>query len=356
MRIGVIGTGRIGAFHVGTLRGLPEPPDVLVTDVNAEAAQAVAAATGSDVAPSVDELFAAGLDGVVIASATDTHAPLLRRALEEGVAVFCEKPVARTLPEAIVLARLEQASEVPVQIGFQRRWDPGYRRARQALRDGDLGELHQVRCATHDPQPPPPAYVALSGGIFRDCSIHDFDVLRFVTGTEVEQVYASGGSKGDPSFAAAGDTATAAAILTLTDGTVALVTAMRYNGAGYDVRMELHGTTGALAVGLDDSTALRSAEPGVAGPGGTPHRTFMDRFRTAYVRELAAFAEVARGERASECTVADGLEALRIAEACDLSQREGRVVHLAEIADVASDGIPDEFDGKTTPESATEQP
>ena len=161
--------------------------------------------------------------------------------------------------------------------------------------------------------------------------MHDFDILRFVTGREVVSVYATGANKGEPFFSEAGDVDTAAAVLTLDDDTLALVSSTRYNGGGHDVRMEAHGSEGAMAVGLDDSLAFRSAEDGVDFPPGPQHWSFMERFLPAYRAELTAFAEVARGDRPSPCTVDDALQAFRIAEACELSRREGRVVRLEEI-------------------------
>ncbi|MCA1783577.1 MAG: Gfo/Idh/MocA family oxidoreductase [Dermatophilaceae bacterium] len=335
MRIGLAGTGRIGAFHAATILGLPDPPELVLTDAVPEVAAGVAAELGAEHAPTLDDLFASGIDGFVITTGTQMHAPLLRRGIAEGVPTFCEKPVASNLAETADLARLDAASEVPVQIGFQRRFDTGYRRARAAVRAGELGELHQLRCTTHDQLPPTEAYVVTSGGIFRDCSVHDFDAIRFVTGREVESVYATGGTKGAPFFEASGDLSTGAAVLTLDDGTVALVSAMRYNGGGHDVRMEVHGSHGALAVGFDDSYAFRSAEAGVDFPAGPAHTAFKDRFRGAFMAELAGFVRLVRGEVDTPCTITDGLEAFRIAEACELSRSERRPVAMSEIPGLA---------------------
>lgn len=331
MRIGLVGTGRIGAFHAATILGLPDAPELVVTDAVPEAAATVAAELGAEHALTLDDLFASGIDGFVITTGTQFHASLLRRGMREGVPTFCEKPVAATLAETGELARLEKASGVPVHIGFQRRFDAGYRRAHDAVQAGELGEIHQIRATTHDQVSPPAAFIATSGGIFRDCSVHDFDAIRFITGSEIEQVYATGSTKGEPFFKAVGDVSTGAAVLTLEDGTVAVVTAMRSNGGGHDVRLEVHGTEGALAVGFDDSYAFLSAEEGVMFPAGPPHATFMDRFRDAYISELTAFVALARGEIEPPCTIEDGLQAFRIAEACELSRSEARPVAMSEI-------------------------
>jgi len=199
------------------------------------------------------------------------------------------------------------------------------------VRSGELGWLHTVRSTTMDPAPPPAAYVAGSGGIFRDCSVHDFDIIRFVTGREVVEVYATGSTRGDKIFAESRDAATTGAILTLDDDTLVVVSNTRYNGRGYDVRLELHGSRDSIAVGLEEKLPLRSVEPGVSFPGGQPHQFFMDRFTEAYRRELAAFTEMVAGTRESPCTVADAVEAGWIAEACTLSLHEHRPVKLSEV-------------------------
>jgi myo-inositol 2-dehydrogenase/D-chiro-inositol 1-dehydrogenase len=331
MRIGLVGVGRIGAFHAETLKGLDLVDELVLADADADAARRVAGQLAVSHAPDAQSLLASGVDGLVIAAATPAHAALLRQGLEAGVPTFCEKPVAGTLEETIELAKLSAASDVPVHIGFQRRFDRGYQRVARAVQDGELGFVHTIRANTNDQAPPHASYVPTSGGLFRDCSVHDFDIIRFVTGREVVTVYATGANKGESFFSEAGDVDTAAAVLTLDDGTLVLVSAARYNGGGHDVRLEAMGSKGSMGVGLDHSLALRSAEEGVDFPRGPRHSTFIERFRAAYRAELTAFAEVAGGTRPSPCTVEDGLQAFRTAEACELSRREGRPVRLEEI-------------------------
>ncbi|MEU9732951.1 Gfo/Idh/MocA family oxidoreductase [Streptomyces sp. NPDC048002] len=331
MRIGILGLGRIGAFHAETLSGLDAVDSLVLTDPFADAAKSAAERFGGEVVDSPEALFSAGVDGIVVAAATDAHPALIRAGVEAGVPVFCEKPVAGSIAEAVRVLRAVEGSGVPVQIGFNRRFDAGFAAARAAVRAGELGDLHTVRSTTLDPAPPPAAYIAASGGIFRDCSVHDFDIIRWVTGREVTEVYAVGGNRGADFIARAGDADTTGAILTLDDGTIAVVSNSRHNARGYDVRMEIHGFADSIAVGLEDKLPLRSVEPGATFPAGVPHDFFMDRFTAAYRAELAAFTEVVGGTRTSPCTVADALEAGWIAEACTLSLREHRPVTIEEV-------------------------
>ncbi|MFH9070614.1 Gfo/Idh/MocA family protein [Streptomyces alboflavus] len=336
MRIGLIGTGRIGTFHSAALVGHPGVDSLVVADVDTARAADLAARVGAEAAPSVDALFAAGtagsgVDALVVTAATSAHAELIGRAARAGLPVFCEKPIALDLPGTLAaLAEVEAAGTV-LQLGFQRRFDAGYAAAREAVRAGRLGRLHTVRAMTSDPAPPPAAYLPLSGGLYRDCLVHDFDILRWVTGREVVEVYAVGSDAGPAMFREAGDVDTAAVLLTLDDGTLATATATRCNGAGYDVRMELAGEDDQLAVGVNDRTPLTSAEPDGPPAPEKPWPGFLERFAPAYEAELAAFVEVVRGERTNPCDGHEALHALRIAEACERSRAERRPVRLAEI-------------------------
>ncbi|HEY2205426.1 MAG TPA: Gfo/Idh/MocA family oxidoreductase [Pseudonocardia sp.] len=331
MRLGLIGLGRIGAFHADTLTALPGVDSLVVTDALPETTARIAAATGAEPAESPAKLLAAGMDGVLIAAATPAHPLLVEQAVEAGLPVFCEKPLAADIDEAVALQRRLAGRDARVQIGYPRRFDAGYAAARAAVRNGELGWLHTVRATTLDPAPPPADYVRSCGGIFRDCSVHDFDAVRWVTGREVVEVYATGSNRGDPLFTEVGDVDTAAVTLTLDDGCLALVSNSRYNPRGYDVRLELHGARDSVAVGLDDGLPLRSVEPGVGFPAGPPHTFFMDRLAPAFRAELAAFVELVAGRRESPCTVADAMAAGWIAEAATRSRREHRPVRMAEV-------------------------
>ncbi|MEU3255233.1 Gfo/Idh/MocA family oxidoreductase [Streptomyces sp. NPDC006997] len=331
MRIGVIGTGRIGTLHARTLSGHRDVGSLILTDADPVRAQELANRIGETAAPGVDEIFKWGVDAVVITTATSAHAELIGRAARSGLPVFCEKPIALDLPGTLhAIAEVETAGTI-LQMGFQRRFDAGYAGAREAVRAGRLGRLHTIRAITSDPEPPPAAYLSQSGGLFRDTLIHDFDVLRWVTGRDVVDVYAAGSDAGPAVFREAGDVDTAAALLVMEGGTLATATATRLNGAGYDVRMELAGERDQIVVGLDDRTPIASTEPTGPPAASKPWTGFLERFGPAYEAELHAFVEVVRGERANPCDGREALQALRIAEACDLSRREHRSVRLSEI-------------------------
>ncbi|MEU6583433.1 Gfo/Idh/MocA family oxidoreductase [Nocardia sp. NPDC046763] len=329
--VGLAGTGRIGTSHAETLRALPGVGTVAVTDTDAERARATADKLEVQYAPDIEALFAAGIDGLVITTATDSHPALITAAVDRGIPVFCEKPIAADILGTLRVVEHVERSTVPVQIGFQRRFDAGYRAARAAVAAGDLGWIHTLRATTLDPAPPPAEYIPRSGGLFRDCGVHDFDIIRWVSGREVVEVYATGSNRGERFFADADDVDTAAVVLRLDDGSLANVALSRYNGAGYDVRLEVLGSKGNAIVGLDERAPLHSVEPGQAPSALPAYPGFMDRFHAAYTEELTTFVGVITGRLANPCPPADALEAFYIAEACELSRHQGKPVRLADI-------------------------
>ncbi|MDX6432546.1 MAG: myo-inositol 2-dehydrogenase / D-chiro-inositol 1-dehydrogenase [Streptosporangiaceae bacterium] len=328
MRIGLVGAGRIGARHATALSELPRVETLVVADTQTGRARELAARVGVEAVDTVAELFAAGLDGLVVAAATDAHAELVIRGVTAGLPVFCEKPLAPDISGTFQVVRTVNSTGVPVQVGFQRRFDAGHVAAREAVESGRLGWLHTVRSCTLDPAPPPREYIPVSGGLFRDCAVHDFDAVRFVTGREVVQAVAAGANRGDEIFRECDDVDTATAVLTLDDGTIAVVSATRYNAAGYDVRFEALGSKESIVAGLDSHTPLTSVEGSACG---TPYGGFLERFADAYDAELRAFTEMVAGGTDSPCRPEEALEALYVAEACDISRHEGRAVELAEV-------------------------
>ena len=331
MRIGLLGLGRIGAFHAETLAGLPAVEELVLSDPVPELAEKAAARFGARIAGSPEAVLASGVDGVVIAAPTRLHAELLELCVAAGLPTFCEKPLAHDSHEAVRLARRVADTHVQVQIGYPRRFDPAFAAARAAVAGGDLGTVHTVRSTTLDPAPPPRAYLAASGGIFRDCAVHDYNAVRWVTGQEVIEVYAVGTNQDAEWFGELDDVHTASAVLTLDGGALAVVSNTRYNARGHDVRLEVHGSRDSLAAGLGPRLPLRSAEPGVSFPDGEPFTFFMDRLAEAFRTELTAFTEVVAGLRASPCTVLDAVETGWVAEACTLSLREHRPVQIEEV-------------------------
>jgi myo-inositol 2-dehydrogenase/D-chiro-inositol 1-dehydrogenase len=330
VHVALIGAGRIGALHARLLSETDGIDRVTVADALPDRAASVAESVGATAAASID-VAVDGADAVVIAAATDAHAALIRNAIQRGLPTFCEKPLALDLRESIALCAEVERSGVPFQLGFQRRFDAGYREARRLVETGALGTLYAVRLAGHDPAPPHESYIPVSGGLFRDFSIHDFDVLRWLTGSEVDEIYADGGVRAFEVFAKYGDVDTAVATLRLSNGAFTVLTVARHDPLGYDIRAELFGSQDSVSVGLGPRMPLRSVEPGVPGPGGPVWQNFLVRFENAYRAELGAFLHVARGEQASRCTARDGVEALRIAEAATRSLKEHRIVPLAEI-------------------------
>ncbi|MFK0004140.1 Gfo/Idh/MocA family oxidoreductase [Paenarthrobacter sp. NPDC090522] len=328
--LGLVGVGRIGVMHARNIVALnevlnPEGTHVRLklTDVAHKHARSVAADFGAEFLPSVEELIASGIDGLVIATGTATHPDLIRAGVDAGIPVFCEKPVAVNVAESLPVLDYIREKGGTVQIGHQRRFDAGYLEAKRAYDAGELGWIHSVRAVTCDMTPPPVEFLASSGGLFRDCSVHDFDILRWLTGREIVEVYAKGSNNGDPAIGEVGDVDTALAVVTFDDGTVGTVSASRYNGAGHDVRLELQGSDGSILVGMDHQMAVRSAELGIAFPAGEAHKTFAERFHQAYRSEMAAFVEVILGERKNPCTPEDAVAASRVADAAQESLETG---------------------------------
>jgi myo-inositol 2-dehydrogenase / D-chiro-inositol 1-dehydrogenase len=332
LHVGVIGVGRIGAFHVESLRALDGVSALTLADADAARALQVAKDLDANAAETPEALVDAGVDALVIATATAGHAPLLRLAAAAGLPAFCEKPVALDL--ATIDDVLEEVSRAGtlVQIGFQRRFDAGYRAARDAVATGTLGNLLAVRAATHDPAPPAEAYIAASGGIFRDLSIHDFDAVRYVTGEDIVEVYADGAVRETPWFAEHGDVDVAVAVLRMSGGALGILSGTRHDPLGYDVRLEVFGVSDSIAVGVDRRSPLRSVEPGAAAPAGARYGNFLERFELAYRAELAAFVEAVRNAGESPCPLGEARAALLVALAADRSRAERRPVSIEEVA------------------------
>ena len=321
--IGLIGLGRIGVMHAEILALTVDR--LVVADSVPERAQAFATAHPDahiEVRTPDALLSSPDLGGLVITTPTDTHAAIIERAAALNIPLFCEKPVSTDLATTLRVAEIVREQKVRLQMGFQRHFDAGYTAARNSLRSGAIGDLRRVHMGTMDQAPAPREFLAASGGIYTDCLIHDFDALRWVTGQEVTEVYAIGTDLGLPDFRDFDDPAETAVLLTMADGTIVTAQSSRFNGAGYDVRMELHGTLGTETVGLDEHLPMHSAEPGATYPSADPWTDFILRFKPAYEAEMRAFLEVVQGTREIPAGIEDAVAALLIAEACAASRRE----------------------------------
>jgi myo-inositol 2-dehydrogenase/D-chiro-inositol 1-dehydrogenase len=332
LHVGVIGVGRIGVFHAETLRALDGVARLTVTDTDATRASQVAHDLGADTAETPGALVDAGVDALVIATPTPGHAPLLRLAAAARLPTFCEKPVALDLATLDDVLEHVGRAGIFVQIGFQRRFDAGYRAARAAVATGALGNLLVLRAATHDPVPPPETYIATSGGIFRDLHIHDIDALHYVTGEEIVEVYADGAVRETSWLEAHGDVDVAVGVLRLSGGALAILSGTRHDPLGYDVRLEVLGSADSIVVGLDSRSAIRSVEPDGVPAGLTGYHSFLERFERAYRSELAAFVEGVRGGGESPCTLHHARAALLVALAADRSRAERRPISIEEVA------------------------
>jgi myo-inositol 2-dehydrogenase / D-chiro-inositol 1-dehydrogenase len=329
--LGLIGLGRIGAFHTETLMNLPGLDRLVITDERLDVVKQVATKYGATPVDSVQALFDSGIDGVVIAAATPAHASLTLASVERGLPTFCEKPVASTAAESAQVAAAIARNGVPVQIGYQRRFDAAFAAAKVAVDSGALGALTTVRSTTMDPAPPPLDYIKGSGGIFRDCAVHDFDTVRWITGQEAVEVYATGTVQGDPLFTEYGDVDTAAIVVRFDGGALGVISNARYNGRGYDCRLEVHGFNDTVVAGWDQGVPVQNTDPATDFPTGAPHNFFMDRFTEAFRTELSGFVDVVKGGPVLGATVADAVEVAWIAEAAAESLKRGAPVTIKEV-------------------------
>ena len=328
--ISILGTGRIGKMHAELIDcQVPGLDLVSVYDIYSEGAQDLADELGCVRAGSVEEVMSSDVDAVAICTSTDTHVDLVVAAAEAGKAIFLEKPISLNLEEVDrALAAVESAG-VPLQIGFNRRFDAAHAAVREAVVNGSVGDVHMVRITSRDPAPPPIEYVKVSGGIFNDMTIHDFDMARFVTGSEVAEVYATAAVRIDPAIGEAGDVDTAVVILTHENQAITTIDNSRQAVYGYDQRVEVFGSAG-MAV----SENPRNHTTEVHGPDGTTLATipyfFLDRYIPSYLAEWSGFLEgLASGTM--PVTGLDGRAPLAIGMAAALSVKENRPVKLSEI-------------------------
>ncbi len=332
VRFVVLGCGRIGVMHAEYLHRRVSGAEVVgVFDVVAAAADAVAADLGVAAYTSLSDAIAADADAVAICTPTDAHVDHMIAAAEAGRAIFCEKPISLDVAEVDRGLAAVEAAGVPLHIGFNRRFDPSHKAVADAVANNAVGDVSLVRITSRDPGPPPISYIAGSGGLFSDMTIHDFDMARYVTGSEVEQVYAVGAVRVDPAIGEAGDIDTAVVVLTHANGAITTIDNSRRAEYGYDQRVEAFGNKGMAA---SDNHHNHNAT--VATDGGYHHpplqNFFLERYTASYLDQWAAFIDAVERQGPMPVTGADGRAPLLMAMAAKRSMDEGRPVQIKEIA------------------------
>jgi myo-inositol 2-dehydrogenase / D-chiro-inositol 1-dehydrogenase len=334
LKVGVVGVGRIGRVHLHNLvRGIPEADVVAVTDPRQEQARELARQYDiSAVSPDYDAMVGdSRIDAVVLCSPTSQHASQIRQAARAGKHIFCEKPIDLSLP--VIQDALDEVDRYEVQfmVGFNRRFDPGFSKAKERIEAGEIGDPHLLRITSRDPGPPPPEYIAESGGLFLDMTIHDFDIARYVVSSEVVEVYANAAVLVDPRIGELGDVDTAVVTLSFENGALGLIDNSRKACYGYDQRLEVFGSRGMVQVDNHrrDSTLFSDKAGAHLAP---PLNFFMDRYAEAYAIEMAAFVKALTTGSSLPVTGEDGLRAVKIALAAKKSAAERRPVSLSEIA------------------------
>ncbi|THD70975.1 inositol 2-dehydrogenase [Phenylobacterium sp.] len=324
-KIALLGAGRIGKIHAANAAAHPELTLSHVVDPAAEASQAVAAATGAAVA-SLDAVLAdASVAGVIVASSTDTHLEYCVAAHAAGKAIFCEKPLDMDLARARAAADSLQGARL--FLGFNRRFDPNFQALKARLDDGSIGRLETLQITSNDPAPPPVAYVKVSGGLFKDMAIHDFDMARWLLGEEPAEVFAWGSCLVDPAIGEAGDIDTARTVLKTADGRFCVIANSRRSGFGYDQRIEAYGSGGMVRVAnVLESTVQVWTEGGAQADRF--QNFFLDRYRDAYRQEMTHFADILAGRVGPSVGYTDGVAALALAEAAAQSLKSGLPVRL----------------------------
>jgi myo-inositol 2-dehydrogenase/D-chiro-inositol 1-dehydrogenase len=330
IRFGLLGAGRIGKVHAKAITGDPDARLVAVADAFPDAAKAIADQYGCDIR-TIDQIETAkDIDAVVICTPTDTHADLIERFARAGKAIFCEKPIDLSLDRVKACLKVVRETKAVLMVGFNRRFDPHFQAVRAEIDKGTLGQVEMAVITSRDPGAPPVEYIARSGGIFRDMTIHDFDMARFLLGEEITEVSAMAAVLVDPAIGKAGDFDSVQVMLKTASGKMAVISNSRRATYGYDQRIEVHGSKGLASAENQRPVSIEVA----TGAGYTRpplHDFFMTRYTEAYAAEIAAFIQAVSGKGRAAPSGEDGLAALALSEAALKSVAEGRSVKLSEI-------------------------
>ncbi len=334
LNLGVIGTGRIGKVHIATLvQNVPQAEVVAIADINLSSANAVAKSFGI---PTVYDNFTdvinhPGVEAVVICSPTDTHARFIVEAARAGKHIFCEKPVDLSLEVIQDALDAVKRAGVKLMVGFNRRFDPDFLKIKQLVAEGKIGDPHILKITSRDPAPPPAEYSAVSGGMFMDMTIHDFDMARYIVGSEVTEVYAHASVMVDPAIGKAGDVDTAIITLTFENGAMGVIDNSRKAVYGYDQRLEIFGSKG-MACADNNFPDNHRYFSGDGIHGSLPLNFFMERYATSYANEMKLFCEAVVSDLRLPVSGIDGLKSVAIALAAKKSYLEHRPVKLSEIS------------------------
>ena len=333
IRIALLGCGRIGQMHAANVASHPDARLVAVFDLHAPSAALTGAAHGARVSSTADEIFTADdVDAVLIATATETHADYIERAVAASLPVLCEKPIDLNLARVNQCASVIQGSSVPIQLGFNRRFDPGHKAARDAMRAGAIGQLHQVIITSRDPELPPRSYLEGAGGLLRDMTIHDFDLARFMLDDEPTEVFAVANALIDPALGLEiNEVDTAMIILRTADGKQCHINNSRTAVYGYDQRIELLGTDGMLLSDNRKQHELKRFNDISTDVSEAYQFFFIERYHEAFMAEISAFVACIESGKSPEVGFEDGRRALILAEAAYLSIAENRLVQVTEI-------------------------
>ena len=333
-RIAVLGCGRIGKMHCANINAHARAALGMVYDTHTPSAVEVGDTYGVPVASSADEVFAAAeVDAVLVATATETHADFIEMAVAAGKPVLCEKPIDLSLDRVNTCAGRISGSDVPIQLGFNRRFDPGHSAARKALVDGEIGDLHQVIITSRDPGMPPRAYYEAAGGLLRDMTIHDFDMARFMLGEEPVDVFATAGALIDPDLMGElDDHDTAMIVMRTADGKQCHINNSRAAVYGYDQRIELLGSAGMVQSDNRKPHELRRYTSQTSETSEPYEFFFIERYTESFMAEIDAFVDAVEGKAPVQVGFEDGRRALILAEAAYRSIAEGRIVRVDEIA------------------------
>lgn len=325
--IALLGAGRIGKVHARAITSDPRAKLVAVADVSKEAAEAIASNYHCNVLEIDQILESTEIDAVIICTPTNTHADLIERFVRKGKAVFCEKPIDLDVDRAEACIKVVEETNGKVMLGFNRRFDPHFRAVRKTIDEGKIGTVEMVTIISRDPGAPPPEYIKVSGGIFRDMTIHDFDMARFLLGEEIATVSAAGSVLVDPAIGELGDYDSASVILTTISGKQAVISNSRRASYGYDQRIEVHGSLGSVAAENQRPVSIEIAsKDGYTRP--PLHDFFMTRYIDAYAAEITAFIDAIQNGASISPSAKDGLAALKLADAALIAAREQSVVKL----------------------------